>query len=180
MEHFYKTIDGCFTWPVFYSELAKELAAKGKPTRGVELGTMNGQSLAYLGVELINAGAQCVVDGVDIANGNGIARTNLKPVRGKTIGELICGISWTTAKLYADRSLDFVFIDAEHDYNSVRKDIAAWLPKVMNDGLICGHDYSKAYPGLQLAVREVFPNPKVHRGTKFKDGKFYPVWSVRL
>src|SRR5581483_11390753 len=155
MEHFYKSIDGCFTWPEFYADLAKELAAKKRATRGVELGTLHGQSLAYLGVELINAGAQCVVDGVDIKNGDGQALSNLGPLMGKTIGKLHASLSWEAAKLYEDKSLDFVFIDAKHDYDSVRKDIAAWRPKIMVGGLICGHDYSAAYQGLMRAVNEV-------------------------
>lgn len=49
---------------------------------------------------------------------------------------------------------DMVFIDAGHDYDSVKKDIEAWLPKC--NKLICGHDYSPAWPGVVQAVHEKF------------------------
>lgn len=40
-----------------------------------------------------------------------------------------------------DETLDFVFIDAQHDYDSVCEDIKAWLPKIKAGGFISGHDY---------------------------------------
>ena len=39
-----------------------------------------------------------------------------------------------------DEEMDIVFIDASHDYNSIREDIRAWFPKVRRGGIICGHD----------------------------------------
>ena len=54
-----------------------------------------------------------------------------------------------------DGSLDFVFIDAEHTYEAVTADIAAWLPKIRPGGLMSGHDYSPAWwPGVVRAVDE--------------------------
>lgn len=41
----------------------------------------------------------------------------------------------------ADRSLDFVFIDADHSYEGCRADIEGWLPKVKPGGWLGGHDY---------------------------------------
>jgi hypothetical protein len=40
-----------------------------------------------------------------------------------------------------ERSLDFVYIDARHDYESVREDLAAWCSKVRPGGILAGHDY---------------------------------------
>ena len=46
------------------------------------------------------------------------------------------------AKLYEDESLDFVFIDAAHDYQNVKNDILAWYPKIKIGGKLGGHDYN--------------------------------------
>lgn len=38
-------------------------------------------------------------------------------------------------------SLDFVYIDADHSYNSVRDDISCWWPRVKSGGILAGHDW---------------------------------------
>jgi predicted O-methyltransferase YrrM len=56
-----------------------------------------------------------------------------------------------------DGSLDFVYIDAEHSYKSVKEDIAAWAPKVRTGGIVSGHDYyvtKKGNTGVIQAVDE--------------------------
>lgn len=61
---------------------------------------------------------------------------------------------WTTkaAQQVPDESLDFVFIDADHSYEAVKADIAAWTPKIKKLGLLAGHDYE--WPGVEQAVNE--------------------------
>jgi hypothetical protein len=54
---------------------------------------------------------------------------------------LIKGYSTEVAKTIPNESLDFVFIDANHSYEYVVADIAAWLPKLRKGGIIYGHDY---------------------------------------
>lgn len=65
-----------------------------------------------------------------------------------------CRDSVEAAALIDDASLDFAFIDADHSYEGVRADIRAWLPKVKPGGLLCGHDWSAAFPGVVRAVSE--------------------------
>lgn len=71
-------------------------------------------------------------------------------------------VSTEAARMFPDSSLDFVYIDGDHAYESVRRDIAAWLPKVRNGGLIGGHDYvnddSKitSIYDVRRAVKEAF------------------------
>lgn len=54
------------------------------------------------------------------------------------------------AALVPDGSLDFVFIDADHSEESVKRDIANWAPKVRKGGLLSGHDIDQAQ--VQRAV----------------------------
>lgn len=57
------------------------------------------------------------------------------------------------AKEIPDGSLDFVYIDAMHDFDNVMMDLIAWVPKVRRDGIVSGHDYEMAYTcGVMHAV----------------------------
>lgn len=63
------------------------------------------------------------------------------------------------ARTIGDGSLDLVFIDADHSYEGVKADLAAWVPKVKAGGWIGGHDYSNTDPaydfsGVDRAVNE--------------------------
>lgn len=62
--------------------------------------------------------------------------------------------SLEAAKQFEDESLDFVFIDAAHDYENVKNDINAWYPKVKKGGTIGGHDYHPTWSGVVKAVDE--------------------------
>jgi predicted O-methyltransferase YrrM len=53
----------------------------------------------------------------------------------------------------ADNSLDLVFIDANHSYDYVKKDIIKYTPKLKENGLLTGHDID--YPGVNQAVNEM-------------------------
>jgi predicted O-methyltransferase YrrM len=61
------------------------------------------------------------------------------------------GRSVETARTIADGTLDWVFIDALHDFRNVLRDIRAWAPKLRPGGLLSGHDYGRA--GVTDAVR---------------------------
>lgn len=66
---------------------------------------------------------------------------------------LIKSFSLEVAPSLENESLDFVFIDANHEYGFVKQDLEAWFPKVRCGGLICGHDY-QSWPGVRQAVDE--------------------------
>jgi len=45
------------------------------------------------------------------------------------------------AAVVPDGSLDFVYVDASHDYDSCLADLEAWSPKVRRGGIVAGDDY---------------------------------------
>lgn len=55
--------------------------------------------------------------------------------------EFIRKPSVEAAQMFADDSLDWVYIDANHAFEYVVADLAAWSRVVRPGGLICGHDY---------------------------------------
>ena len=56
-------------------------------------------------------------------------------------------------KNFADESLDFVYIDAAHDYKSVKDDIGEWDKKVRKGGIVAGHDYLNKLHGTDYGVK---------------------------
>lgn len=50
-------------------------------------------------------------------------------------------MSVEASRAIPDGSLDFVYIDANHEYAYVRDDLAAWVPKVRSGGIVSGHDF---------------------------------------
>ena len=93
------------------------------------------------------------------------------------------------ARKIVDESLDFVYIDADHSYESCKQDLEAWFPKVRHGGLVAGHDYlnwSKDEGagcdfGVKAAVDEfcVKHGYKLHSTTDdFWEGNPYPTWYI--
>ena len=61
-------------------------------------------------------------------------------------------------------SLDFVYLDASHDFESVNEDLVMWVPKVRKGGLIFGHDYNnRGYKRVKNAVDEFFGEENVNK-----------------
>ena len=57
------------------------------------------------------------------------------------------------------KKFDFIFIDADHRYEQVKKDILGCRELLTHYGVISGHDYN--WEGVKMAVDEVFPKIKL-------------------
>lgn len=49
-------------------------------------------------------------------------------------------------------SPEFVYVDGQHDEASVAADLAAWWAILPEHGMIAGHDWDDAHPGVRSAV----------------------------
>lgn len=64
---------------------------------------------------------------------------------------LIVAPTVDAAKWWA-QPIDFLYIDADHEFASVLADLEAWVPFVKPGGLITGDDYENpSFPGVHLA-----------------------------
>jgi hypothetical protein len=53
-------------------------------------------------------------------------------------------------------NLDFIYIDGNHDFNSVEADIRLYLPHIRKGGIIGGHDFTPNLNGVIYAVIKHF------------------------
>ena len=152
MEHFYHNIgEDWFSYPQLYKRIVDN---SQDGSHVVEVGSWKGRSAAFMSVEIINSNKNIKFDCVDTWKGSiehttydviteeklyDVFLSNIEPV--KHIINPIRMTSIEASKLYEDNSLDFVFIDASHEYEDVKEDILAWLPKVKKGGVLAGHDY---------------------------------------
>ena len=169
MIHFHKSIQG---WCSF-TDLYAEMVAKARPNAVfVEIGTWKGKSAAFMGVEIVNSGKPIKFytvdhfrgspnhgDNPDVAAGRleAIARHNLAPLKG--VVEIIALPSVEAAQRFEDGSVDFLFIDGTHDYENVKADLLAWLPKLRPGGHIAGDDAN--WRGVKEAARELLGEIRV-------------------
>ena len=79
--------------------------------------------------------------------------------------------SYNISNQFQDNQYEFVYIDADHTYESVKKDLELYLPKVKNGGIIGGHDYTDNWVEVRQAVDEVFGSPD----RKYDDGSWIKV-----
>lgn len=165
MEHYYQNIgEDWFTYPNLYRSMVERF----DDARFVEVGCWKGRSVCYLAVEVVNQNKNIKIDCVDIfeysniqsdiaepkyENIYGQLLENIKPVR--NIVNPVKGESSIVSGFYPEESLDFVFIDAAHDFENVFKDISCWFGKVKKGGVIAGHDYESSL-GVKEAVDKFF------------------------
>lgn len=60
---------------------------------------------------------------------------------------------------FEDNKYDFIYIDGNHEYDAVKKDIELYLPKVKQNGFIGGHDYIPHFDGVIKVVNELLGEP---------------------
>ena len=129
--------------------LAKLFAELGY-RRGAEIGTARGNNAITLARNIPDLKLYCVdswmlYDGMHDFTDAGImyeygvsAAARLRPYPDT---KLIKAFSMDAVKKFADESLDFVYIDANHELPYVTEDIFYWSKKVRSGGIVSGHDY---------------------------------------
>ena len=171
MEHFYDDIYG-FSDADLFALYKKMVDRFDSGSHFVEVGAFLGKSAVYMAVEIINSGKNIKLDCVDHWQGSeehnnndevNLERLyedfleNIKPVKG--IINPIRANSIDASKLYKPNSLDFIFIDASHDTDSVKADVTYWMPRLKEDGVIAGDDINNE--GVATAVKWFFDNEKL-------------------
>lgn len=169
----YKGIPGWFNFETVYDRAIRE-APDG--AHFVEVGSFLGASLAYLAEAVVRSGKKIKITAVDIWNEkfwdpeprknadqwlNGkspfiVTANHLKRLGLLDRVNMIQGDSIEVAKLLHN-DLFFVFLDSNHSYERVNAEIGTYLPKIIEGGILAGHDYiDPGSPGVHEAVDKWF------------------------
>ena len=171
MDHFFQNIQGWSAFVGLYDHICR-IAPDG--SHFVEVGAWKGRSTAFMAVCIANSGKNIKFDVVDtwlgspehseeesIKNNTLYEEfiSNMEPVKEYYTPLRMTSLEAVTR--YEDESLTFVLLDAAHDYDNVKADILAWLPKVKKGGVIAGDDYHHTWSGVIKAVDEILPDAEV-------------------
>ena len=158
-DHFYEEVHGWFDFHRFYNMVIDDCTAKKihRPVF-VEVGVYYGRSIFYLTVEALRRELFPAVYAVDhfIWPADVLEKFEAKR-REKNLDWQIATIkspSHEGGKTFQDGSCDLVFIDADHTYPFVYRDLRAWYWKVKDGGFFGGHDYDPEFEGVIRAVNE--------------------------
>lgn len=73
------------------------------------------------------------------------------------------------AEKVTPESIDFIYIDGNHQYTSVKEDLTTWATKIKPEGIIAGHDYG--WHPVRKALDEFFHHqPPI---AVFPDGSWF-------
>lgn len=159
--------DAYFNFQDFYSQVA----ARKDFERYVEVGVYTGASVVFLCEELKKRKTDFSLYAVDLwecANDSGYTDLAVTKDTWKAFEKRMRESGTTkyinvmkvdsklAAMLFQPRSVDFVFIDADHSYAACKADIEAWLPRIRPGGMIAGHDILEKTCGVEQAVTELF------------------------
>jgi predicted O-methyltransferase YrrM len=168
---YWENINGWFT----YQKLYEDMVNKFDDAIFVEIGSYQGKSTVFMAENIKDKKKNIKFYAIDPLDGSGdpvlspgyhntqkIYFTNIEPVK-KYINTLI-GYSFEKVDFFEDNSLDFVFIDGDHTYDGISRDINDWWPKIKPEGILAGHDYQYEWEGavdVVKAVDDFFPNATI-------------------
>lgn len=113
--------------------------------KGAEIGTLRGEYAEVICKAILGVKLYCVDPYVgyinhtqdDLDKSYIQAKKRLSPYH----VQFVKNYSVEASMAFEDNELDFVYIDAAHDFRNVVDDIDSWYPKVRSGGIVSGHDY---------------------------------------
>ena len=123
-----------------------------KNTIGIEIGVHNGDNALDITniikpkkLYLIDAWPDYVFDFKNLKRGKKIAEESYNKVISKFKNfsnvEIRREFSVEAANNFPDDFFDWIYIDASHRYEEIKRDLDAWYPKLKSKGVFCGDDY---------------------------------------
>ena len=176
---YYNQIEGWVDYEDLYDFFALKCLPNG--SKFIEVGVWLGRSICYLGQRVKQLNKEVEIFAVDHFEGSGsfvgeqqVHEEMIKRYGGSIFSQFEFNLknldlenfikpikmdSATASLKFDNESIDVIFLDADHSYKSVKKDLECWYPKVKKGGILAGHDYT--WESVRKAVNEfLIPRPK--------------------
>ena len=164
-------------------EVLARLINKNNLTSYAEIGVWKGETTKYIlehckGLEKVYC-VDSYTNNNDLFDEDKIAeaRTSVYPLFKHPKVTFIEEPSAEASKEIKDKSLDLIFIDADHSYKDCKQDILCWYPKLKEGGILCGHDYAIEYMGVINSVSEFSEQSTIFERVRMMQDK---VWVMKL
>ena len=164
----YEQIPGWFDFGPLYDDMVRRARREGV---FVEVGAYLGRSTVYLASAVQRSRKRIRLYVIDLWDGwfyDGYRAQTPMPDAAEVywqflrnmhscgVGHCVCPLKLPSERatgLFADGSVDFVYLDGDHGREAMRRDLDAWFPKVRPGGFLGGHDYlNDDFPGARRAV----------------------------
>ena len=164
----------------------QELLYQKQPETMLEIGVWKGRSLSFianavheLGIRLslvdhwqgsndkFRDGYKKILEGenVELCCENNLKKLSLNPQ--------LYSLPSSVAAAEISNHFDLIFLDASHDYQSVKNDLHDWHDRLNPGGVFAGHDYSIKFPGLIQAIGEFTDQQQLKIQTRGKSVWLY-------
>ena len=141
-----------------------KMKTKEKPLIGAEIGVASGKHAKQI-LNFLNIKQLVLVDpwkiyedsygiAVDKADLENRYKETLNKFSNNNKVKIIRDYSVNAAKMFDDKYFDFVYLDGDHSYEGVKKDLDSWYPKLKKFGVMCGDDYGNMHLPVIEAVSE--------------------------
>lgn len=150
------------------------MVATLKPQRCLELGTLDGNSTLQIA---LNTSKNAIIHTLDLPPDQegyvpykaASRRFEGSPVAYKITQHLGDSMTYDFARFAKDGPLDFIFIDANHEYEFVKSDTLKSLEILAEKGCILWHDATLKHPGVFQWLNELSAKLPIARikGTQF-------------
>lgn len=154
------TFNDCLAYRELYSSLPDN-------SKTVEIGVWQGRSICSVAREISKKkikvfavdtfkGNISAPDVVHSCNGHlfQIFQSNIEKFGIANFIQTINLPSYLAAPLFPPKSLDLVFIDADHSFEMVCLDILSWLSLLKPGAILSGHDYNWAKEAVRICLRK--------------------------
>ena len=154
-------------WGSFNETYSKAVQKFNDGAIFVEIGAWLGSSTVCMAENIMNSGKDIKFYTIDPFDGKGESYENYEVLKNDKVYETylnniepvkeyintLRGLSYEFVDMFDNKSIDFVFIDGDHSYEGILRDLREWFPKIKDEGLFAGHDYNNE---LKVAVDTFF------------------------